>query len=102
MVDTTLSQLSGERVRYHDETWELNGDISIRRNGEVIEAAAAQPGRGRKAQLRFELARKPRSVNPGNLGNLSVDLQQDDAGPMLLVHRNNGTDRYRLDAITYA
>lgn len=102
MVETTLSQLSGERVRYHDDTWVMTGEITIRRNGEVIDAAANQEDRGRSARLRFELQNKPRSVNPGNVGNLDVDLKRDDDGPMLLLHRSNGTDRYRLDAMTYS
>lgn len=102
MVETTLSQITGERVRYHNDTWELTGDISIRRNGEVIDAKARQTDRGRNARLRFELQTKPRSINPGNLGNLDVDLKRDDQGPMLLLHRSNGTDRYRLDAMTYS
>ena len=101
MVETTLSQLSGERVRYNKGTWVLTGDVSIRRNGEVLDVKAKEDSRGRGATLRFELENKPRSVNPGNLGNLSVDLMQDDGGPMVLVHRSNGTDRYRLDAMNY-
>ena len=102
-MERTLSPLSGERVRFRDDTWELTGSVDIRRNGELIEAKATTPERvrGRTARLRFELENKPRSVNPGNTGNLEVDLNHDGERPLLLLHRANGTDRYRLDSMAY-
>lgn len=102
MVETTLSRLSGEQVRYGDDTWELTGEIAIGRNGEVIDADAVETGRGRNARFRFELERKPGSINPGNLGSFEIDLKRGDDGPMLIVRHNMETDRYRLDGLTYA
>ncbi|ADD07281.1 uncharacterized protein Nmag_3739 (plasmid) [Natrialba magadii ATCC 43099] len=99
MVEQHLPALEGERVQYSGDTWELTGEIDIKQNGELIHAKARTPDRvrGSTSLLGFTLESPPASLNPGNPGNLSGELEQNDTGYELVVRRPHATTRYRLN-----
>ncbi|MFU8868116.1 hypothetical protein [Natronococcus sp.] len=103
MVEAHLPELDGEQIRYNDDTWEFTGAIDVKQNGNRIHAAAKKPDRvrGNTGTLNFTLDDPPASLNPGNLGDLRCELEQEAAGPVLVVDRNHTADRYTLDSLSY-
>ncbi|OIB56094.1 hypothetical protein [Natrialba sp. SSL1] len=99
MVEQHFPALEGERVQYSGDTWELTGEIDIKQNGDLIHATARTPDRvrGSTSLLGFSLESPPASLNPGNPGELTGELEQTDAGYELVVHRPHGTTRYKLN-----
>ena len=103
MVETEVSELEGERLRYNGDTWELTGTLEVKRNGELIKAHAKKPERvrGSGGRFIFTLDTSPASIYPGNLGELSCTLTEVDDGYGLIVERGGSTDRYGLTKLTY-
>jgi hypothetical protein len=103
MVEAHAPELDGERIRYNDDTWELTGTIDVKQNGNRIHARAKKPERVRKnaGTLNFTLTEPPASLNPGNLGEFSCELEQAETVSTLVIVRNQRTDRYTLDSLSY-
>lgn len=96
-----MPELAGETLRYRDATWELTGKLEVKRNGEVIHAEARNENRvrGNAGTLSFALRDSNASLNPGNLGEIDVELRRLEDGHDLVVRRNHGTTRYRLTSL---
>ncbi len=103
MVTITAQRLEGERIRYRGDSWEFTGTVDVLQNGEVldVEARKADRVRGTKGTLSFRLENPPTSINPGNLGDVDIELRNDDGGQFLVVSRNHRTDRYKLKNLIY-
>lgn len=103
MVETHVSQLAGERIRYNDDTWEFTGDIEITQNGSVIEATARKSDRVRKnlGTFRFQLQDPPGSINPGNVGEFGVKLEREGRDVLLVITRRRESDRYSIKSLHY-
>ncbi len=103
MVETQFNQLTGARIRYNDDTWELTGDITIKQNGAVLEAEAHKPDRVRKSRgiLRFQLQNPPASINPGNPGEFDIDIETTGGETILVLERSHASDRYAVKSLRY-
>lgn len=103
MVTITAQRLEGERLRYRGDAWECTGTVDVRQNGEVldVEARKADRVRGTMGTLSFRLENPPTSINPGNLGEVDMTLENDGGDQYLVVSRNHRTDRYLLKNLVY-
>jgi len=103
MVEMNSPDLEGQRLRYNDDTWELDGTIDVKQNGNLIRARARKPDRvrGSSGRLKFVLETPPASLNPGNPGAFTCELTEDENGYGLAISRDGGIDRYRLEKLTY-
>lgn len=98
-----VSQLAGEQIRYHGDTWEFTGTITIKQNGSVLEAAVHAPDRvrGSRGTLQFRLTNPPASINPGNPGDFDVELIRDAGEPGLRLTRAHTSDDYAIESLRY-
>lgn len=98
MVESTWPEIAGKRLRYHDRTWELTGDVDVQNTGELlgVEARQADDVRRSPATLYFGLERQSDSLNPGNLGEHFDRLERTDDKHVLVVEKAGRTYRYVL------
>lgn len=103
MVTIAAPRLAGERIRYRGDTWECTGSVDVRQNGAVldVEAKKADRVRGDTATLSFRLDEPPSSLNPGNLGDVDLELRLENGEQQLFVSRNHRTDLYTLKNLIY-
>lgn len=103
MVEPRWAELRGKELRYRDHTWELTGDVDVRRNGELLAVRARQVDdvRHRTATLYFGLDNPPAALNPGNLGEHFDRLERTDDEIMLVVKKERRTYRYELQRLQY-
>ena len=103
MVELSVPELEGARLRYNDDTWELTGTVDVKQNGALIQARARKPDRvrGSTGRLKFVLETPPASLNPGNPGEFSCEITTGDEGAVLVITRGGQADRYTLAKMTY-
>jgi hypothetical protein len=103
MVEQHWDTLRGRELRYQDHTWELTGDVTIRDRGELlgVEARQADAVRHRDATLYFANARRPESLNPGNIGEYFHRLEMTGGARDLVVKNGHRSYRYRLQRLEY-
>lgn len=103
MVETRWPELGSKELRYRDHTWELTGDVDVRRDGALLAVRARQVDdvRGRPATLYFGLDDPPDSLNPGALGDHFDSLERTSDGQYLLVKKEGRSYRYELRRIEY-
>jgi hypothetical protein len=103
MADTEWPELGGKTVRYHDDTWELTGNVDAREAGRLlaVEARQADDVRHPTATLHFGIEDGADSLNPGNLGDHFDRLERRDGRQYLLVKKDRQTYRYELRRLEY-
>lgn len=103
MVEIEKPELEGEKVRYGGDTWELTGQLDVKRNGEAIDAEARKTDRvrGDTGTFSFDLQDPPASINPGNPGNFTAELESGDGDQHLVARRDHTTNRYTLKNLRY-
>lgn len=103
MVELHLTPLVGERARYHGETWTFTGDITIKQNGDLLEATAtaAERSDATRGTLRFQLRTTPASINPGNPDIIGVELAREGGVTILELRRRRQRDRYAFSSVSY-
>jgi len=100
MGDEHWDDLRGREVRFGGHTWELTGDVEVRKRGETV-AADARRVEGSShdaATLVFAVEDPPDSLNPGNLGEQFSRIERDGDGSHLVVETPGRTYRYRLES----
>ncbi|MFW6385267.1 MAG: hypothetical protein ACOCY7_03940 [Halodesulfurarchaeum sp.] len=103
MVEAHLSDLDGERLRYHDRTWELTGDVEVLKNGELlaVEAKQIDDVKGSTVTLDFGLEGGAGSLNPGNLGEHFNSLDRRGSTHAIVVEKGRQTYTYTLHRLSY-
>jgi len=104
MATFHVNDIEGEQIRFNDDTWELTGDIDVLQNGDVLKVTARKPERvrGNTAMISFKLQNPPASINPGNLGDIDVEVERTADGIELVVTRRHTSNRYRAKNLTYS
>jgi hypothetical protein len=103
MVETHWEDVRGKRLRYHDHTWELTGDLDVLNEGNVLALVATRVDgvRGEDARLYFGVENPPDSLNPGDLGEHFDSLVREDDIQYLRVKQTGRTYRYELQRLEY-
>ncbi|WP_336036968.1 hypothetical protein [Halobacterium yunchengense] len=103
MVESRWEELRGKELRYRDGTWELTGDVDVRRSGAslAVEARQADDVRHGTATLHFGVDEETDSLNPGNLGVHFDRLERTADGQFLVVKTAGRTYRYELQRVEY-
>lgn len=103
MVEQHWDRLRETELRYQNHTWSPTGEVTIRSRGDRVGVEARQTDsvRHREATLYFDNARRPGSLNPGNLGEHTHHLERADGDQYLVVSNGHRTYRYRLQRLEY-
>ena len=103
MVEIEKPELEGEQVQYGGDTWELTGQLDVKRNGEAINAEARKTDRvrGNTGVLTFDIQDAPASINPGNPGDFTAELEPTDGDQYLVASRDHTTNHYKLKNLRY-
>jgi hypothetical protein len=98
MSATAWPELGGRELRYLDHTWELTGDVDVRRDGELLAVDAVQVDDVRRptATLYFEVDDGGPSLNPGALGEHFDHLEPDGGDHRLVVKKDGRRYEYAL------
>lgn len=103
MVETYWGLLDGAEVRYNDDTWELTGDVDVRKEGAVLAVDGRSKGdvRHQAATLFFGVDEAPDSLNPGNIAEHFDRLERTTSRQYLLVKTEGRRYRYELERMEY-
>ncbi|WP_232685665.1 hypothetical protein [Halobacterium zhouii] len=103
MAQAHWDDLRGRELRYRGDTWELTGDLDIRRTGEVLAVAAKQVDESaqEKATLYFGVGSQSNSLNPGSSDANFDHFEWDGDRQVLVVDAPGRRYRYELDRIEY-
>lgn len=101
MREYVWGELSGEKVQYSDQTWEMTGDVEVRRDGELLAVAvvAADDVRHGAAMIDFSLGELSPSPNPGQLDRHFVRIERTKSNVYLVMSDGVRTYRYRATRI---
>lgn len=102
MAETRWEDVRGEELRYQDHTWELTGEVDLRGTGERIRARARRVDgvKHEHATLLFAVEGDG-SLNPGDLDDVFVRLEQEGDREILVVKKEPRTYRYELLSLEY-
>lgn len=103
MVEVQWEGIRDEELRYQDHTWELTGEVDVRGSGERLRAGARQVDgvRGERATLLFGIGDGERSLNPGDLDDVTAKVEREDGRLFLVAAKEPRTYRYELHSIEY-
>ena len=100
-MDNVWPELGEKEIRYHDEIWELTGEVDVQDQGELlaVDATARDDVGHERRTLYFALQGESDALNPGNLGGHFDRLERTKRNQYLVVETEGRTYRYRLDRI---
>lgn len=103
MADARWEDVRGKELRYQDRTWELTGEVDLRGTGEriLVRARRVDGVKHEHATLLFSIAEGEDSLNPGDLDDVFVRLEQDGDREILVVRKDPRSYRYELHSLEY-
>lgn len=102
-METHWDNIHGREVTYHDQRWELTGDVDVINSGDVIALEARQRDdvKGERARIYCTVESGSKSINPGAMGDHFDSVLPDGPEQVVRIKTHGRTYRYELARLEY-